>query len=144
MIRLAKPDDAIAVHCLLKQLKREARLPYGDYYERFCRLISCKDHCYFVKERGGVAVGLIGLTFCIEETLYGAKKCAWINSFIVEEGCRKRGIGTMLLEWAEQAAKEKGCEFVQLITLLEREDAQAFYEKHGFTKTSYRYKKVLS
>ena len=56
--------------------------------------------------------------------------CAEIRQFWVEESRRRQGLGTALLEAAEQEARRRGCTSVLLMTF--RFQAPAFYARHGF------------
>jgi GNAT superfamily N-acetyltransferase len=76
----------------------------------------------FVKdEQGRVVVGICGNTWggCLE-----------IRQFWVEEARRNQGLGTKLLQAAEQEARRRGCQQVILMTFTFQ--APAFYAKHGF------------
>jgi GNAT superfamily N-acetyltransferase len=56
--------------------------------------------------------------------------CAEIRQFWVEEGRRKQGLGTRLLEAAEQEARRRGCWHMLLMTFSFQ--APVFYVKRGF------------
>ncbi len=56
--------------------------------------------------------------------------CLEIRQFWVEEARRKKGLGTRLLEAAEQEALRRGCRQVLLATFSFQ--APAFYARHGF------------
>jgi GNAT superfamily N-acetyltransferase len=55
---------------------------------------------------------------------------AEIRQFWVEEGRRKQGLGTRLLEAAEEEASRRGCRHMLLMTFSFQ--APAFYAKRGF------------
>ncbi|MCD6573014.1 MAG: GNAT family N-acetyltransferase [Thermoplasmata archaeon] len=57
-------------------------------------------------------------------------KEAQIRYMAVEEGYRRRGIGSMMLRRLEEMAKEKGAEY---IILNARENAVNFYKKNGYS-----------
>ncbi len=50
----------------------------------------------------------------------------------VDALCQFIGVGTMLLEKVEQAAREEGCTKLWTITTNDRLDAQRFFQKRGF------------
>lgn len=83
----------------------------------FCRVVKDEDN--------NIVAGIAGWTW--------ANACE-ITQLWVDEKVRRKGIGEMLLEMAEEEAKNKGC----VIVLVKTYSFQApfFYEKHGY-KTAY-------
>ena len=53
------------------------------------------------------------------------------------------GLGTALLTLAESNAKAKGARLITLSSQFKRTKAHEFYEKLGYTKTSFAFKKYL-
>jgi|LauGreDrversion4_2_1035121.scaffolds.fasta_scaffold1564805_1 glucosamine-phosphate N-acetyltransferase len=56
-----------------------------------------------------------------------------IEDFVIDEGHRKTGLGSKLLNLAKLYAKEVGC---YKILLSCKDEVKMFYEKNGFQKTS--------
>lgn len=68
------------------------------------------------------------LAGCAGNTMYGS---LFIGNLWVSEPLRGKGIGTQLMQRAEQLAKERGCHFIALNTF--DWEALDFYRKLGFT-----------
>lgn len=72
---------------------------------------------------------------------FGIKKgCDWyknhkvgvVGQFAVYPSFQKRGLGTVLLELAEEEAKREGMDEISLDTAEQATHLQNFYEKHGY------------
>lgn len=79
-------------------------------------------------------VGVMQLTFTPYLTYQGGWR-ATIEGVRTSSTTRGQGIGTKLIKWGIQRAKERGCHLVQLTTDKKREDALRFYEQIGFVAT---------
>jgi GNAT superfamily N-acetyltransferase len=62
---------------------------------------------------------------------------------VVDEGHRGHGIGHMLVEAAETAAREAACSRIEATSALHRAGAQRFYERLGYQRTSAHFLKRL-
>jgi GNAT superfamily N-acetyltransferase len=56
---------------------------------------------------------------------------------------RGTGVGRVMLEWAVEECRKRGCGVVQLTSDERRSDAHKFYEALGFRPTHLGYKLLL-
>ncbi len=56
----------------------------------------------------------------------------WLNELYVAQEARAHGLGTQLLNQAQQWAKEKGCNYLAMVTHPRNERAQNLYAAEGF------------
>ncbi len=140
-IRSANARDAEDIATLCHQLGYPSS---QEQVERRLRQIQQDEsHAVYVAERyGGRVVGWVHVHLC---QLVVADLQAEIGGLVVDEGYRQRGIGRLLMEWAEQWAREKGCGTVHLRSNIVREDARVFYERIGYSdvKTQRTFRKAL-
>ena len=62
-----------------------------------------------------------------------------IEAICVDENCRGKGIGTLLLEYIKKIGKEQGCTDMYLTVNQENENAIKVYEKFGFKVKNIAY-----
>ncbi|SFS01541.1 Acetyltransferase (GNAT) family protein [Halomicrobium zhouii] len=65
------------------------------------------------------------------------RRHAWVHDFVVDEAYRGEGHGAALLEWIEQWAAERDCEYVALANVLDNDEAREFYEANGMETWGY-------
>ena len=88
---------------------------------------------YFVAENGGEIIGLISLRKRkIKEWPFWEKQIMYIETLVVLERYRLRGIGTQLIELAERFTKEGGLDTLRACSFCEY-NADNFYLKLGFS-----------
>ena len=89
----------------------------------------------------GRVVGFIGLlTLPVYEH---SLPIGWILALCVSPESQRQGVGRALIQAAEAHYRDKGVTDVRLHSGLQREGAHDFYEKVGFAKSGYRFKKKL-
>lgn len=66
-----------------------------------------------------------------------------VVALAVDKNYQKRGVGTKLLEAAEQYALEQGIKIISLNSGLAREEAHRFYEGKGYRKKGYSFIKKI-
>jgi ribosomal protein S18 acetylase RimI-like enzyme len=128
-----------AVHHLLPQMSRSARLPSGLEIDeivssRATTLLlasddgSGSDEADEVGERDGPIVGMLTLvTFRLPT---GVR--AWIEDVVVDTGSRGRGVGEALTQAAIELAADRGAQTVDLTSRPSREAANRLYRRMGF------------
>jgi GNAT superfamily N-acetyltransferase len=121
---------------------RETPDDLAPYVEAFERIAAEPQHRLVVAERDGAVVGTLQLTVLPGLSRRGSSR-ALVEAVRVDSGVRGGGLGTQLLTWAIEAARESGCAVVQLTTDASRADAHRFYERLGFVGSHLGYKLPL-
>ncbi len=104
---------------------------YIDAFNNICNdknsilLVSCDD---------AKVVGSLQITFTQYLSCKGGMR-ATIENVFVDKSCRNLGVGTQLMKYAVDLAKDKNCSIVQLTSNKTRKDAHRFYERLGFHAT---------
>jgi GNAT superfamily N-acetyltransferase len=116
-----------------------------SYLRAFQEIDADPRHRLIVAEDGdadGVVVATLQLSYLPQLSHRGSER-AQIESVRVASARRGSGIGRALMQWAVEAAQERGCPIVQLTTNTTRRDAHRFYESLGFTASHVGMKRTL-
>jgi ribosomal protein S18 acetylase RimI-like enzyme len=104
---------------------------------------------HFVESENAEAIvaqsedGIIGF-LTIEKTdyppypMFKRHRHAMIHTLVVDESCRRQGVGAMLLEAARDWTRNHGAHFLQTNVWCANKAASAFYVKHGFKTVSQK------
>ena len=105
-----------------------------SYFDAFEAIRAETNHHLYVAEADGHIVGTFHLTFL---TYLGAagRPDAQIEAIHVAASHRGHGIGTRMLEWAIDQARQRNCRRVQLTTDKRRSEAHKLYLRLGFEFT---------
>ena len=101
------------------------------YYAGFDAVQATPNILLMVAEQSGDIVGCFQLCFLPGISSQGATR-ALIEDVRVATRCRGQGIGELLLRWAMDEARRRGCKVFELLTHETRIDAQRFYKRLGF------------
>ena len=149
MIREARREDVAAIVHLLAddRLGAEREVvsdpPADVYFEAFDRVAADPRNLLAVAEdAGGAVVGTLQMTFIPGLSNQGAE-LALIEAVRVDSGLRGQGLGQVIIAWALDEARRRGCRFVELFTHASRVDAQRFYERLGFEKSHAGMRRAL-
>jgi ribosomal protein S18 acetylase RimI-like enzyme len=101
-------------------------------YERaFDAIDGDPAHLLVVGELNGEVVATFQLSFLPGLSRKGSWR-AQIEAVRVSEVLRGQGVGALMIQWAIDQARERGCSLVQLTTDKSRAAAHRFYERLGF------------
>ncbi|MER8420181.1 GNAT family N-acetyltransferase [Mesorhizobium sp. M1329] len=113
-----------------------------SYLDAFRAIDADPNQLLAVAVDAGQVVGTLQLSF-----LPGiSRKGAWrgqIEGVRVARQWRSRGVGKLMIEWAIETCRSRGCSLIQLTTDNGRREAHAFYERLGFTASHLGYKMGL-
>jgi GNAT superfamily N-acetyltransferase len=102
-----------------------------SYYFAFEQIERHPNHELIVAERDGEVIGTLHLMFLPSISFQGGLR-AQIESVRVDRRFQSQGIGSTMMKWTIERAKQRGAHVVQLTTHKTRVDAHRFYERLGF------------
>ncbi|MCB2427881.1 GNAT family N-acetyltransferase [Methylophaga pinxianii] len=79
-------------------------------------------------------IGMVNLLYTVSTAL--GSRVAILEDMVIAPQQRGLGVGSLLLNYAIDFAKQKGCKRITLLTDNDNEAAHRFYEQHGFTESS--------
>lgn len=140
-IRRCEVDDFERILPLLRQLWPNKKLNVESLRKVFVDGIYSPAQEYVCAEIGSTMVGFCSLV--LKNNLWQEGNLGHIDELVVDGKHRGHGVGTQLLEYIVQVAKERGCRRVELDTAFHRKQAHQFYEQRGFENRAYLFSKVL-
>lgn len=137
VFRIARREDVAAIVRMLADDELGSQREVYDeplpesYYTAFEQLDQDANHELAVAESSGKVVGTLHLMFLPSLSYQGGVR-AQIESVRVDRECQNKGIGSRMMKWAIERARQRGAHIVQLTTHNSRADAHRFYERLGF------------
>jgi N-acetylglutamate synthase-like GNAT family acetyltransferase len=138
-IRDARADDGRSLAQLLAQLGYPSSVE--ALIQRADRLAKSASDRLVVAELDGQVVGLASVHVSL--ALEYDEPAAKLSAIVVDESCRRRGIGEALVGAMEEEARSRGCRLIFLTTAERRGAAHDFYRRLGFEETGRRFAKRL-
>ncbi|WP_435921394.1 GNAT family N-acetyltransferase [Paenibacillus sp. DYY-L-2] len=142
IIRKYHAKDLDSLTSLMEDLgyptSRENMMP------RMERIQSNPMYFTFVAEASGAVVGMIGVHLA---HYYEDDGCAtYISALVTKREYQGKGIGTSLMRYVEEWAREQGSNTIVLTSGIkeERLKAHAFYKARGFEINGYRFVKKFN
>ena len=137
IFRLARRSDLPSIVRLLaddelgsQRERYEDPLP-AEYSVAFEQISRDPNHELIVAEYAGQVIGTLHLMFLPSVSFRGGLR-AQIESVRVDRTLRSRGVGSEMMQWALQRARQQGARVVQLTSHKTRRAAHRFYERLGF------------
>ena len=144
--RRARRDDVPGLIGLLADdpLGRARETPDDQtpYYAAFDEIDADPKQYLAAVELDGDLVGTFQITVIPNFGRKGMKRCL-IEAVHIRPGLQGQGLGTRMMQWAIDYAREAGCGMVQLTSSNLRPDAHRFYERLGFEHTHAGFKLYL-
>ena len=144
--RQATRDDLQAIVDMLSDdhlgTTRESPDDLTPYEAAFEAIDRDPNQILVICEREGAIVGTMQLTITPGLSHKGASRMT-VEGVRVHSDARGTGLGSDMIRWAVEKARERNCRMVQLTTDKSRPDAHRFYERHGFQPTHVGYKLKL-
>ena len=145
-IRPATIDDVPVIVAMLADdplgASRESPDDLAPYREAFERIAGDPRQHLFIAERDGHPAGTFQLTIINGLSRRGTTR-AQIESVRIHRGMRGTGLGSELIRWAIEAARQHGADLIQLTSDASRTDAHRFYERLGFVNSHAGFKLAL-
>ncbi|WP_159706529.1 GNAT family N-acetyltransferase [Arthrobacter sp. 18067] len=134
-LRRARKGDLPRILALLADdqlgATRESVDDLAPYERAFDAIDADPAHLLVVGELAGDVVATFQLSYLPALSRKGSWR-AQIEAVRVSEVLRGQGVGALMVEWAIEQARERGCSLVQLTTDKSRVAAHRFYERLGF------------
>ena len=109
------------------------------FAERFEALCTTPHSAVLVAEAQGCIVGLVSVHSF--EMLHRSGRLGRITALVVASSARGHGVGSRLLEAAEEHLQQSGCTMLEVTSNDRRSDAHAFYAARGYREKRVRFVK---
>jgi len=141
-IREASRHDFPAVCGIMRADLGVEALDEQEAVRRFERIAALPDWRVFVAVADGETVGFLSAEW--RELLHHRPgSYAEIMALAVSGGHRRSGAGAKLVAAAEAWAREHGASEMVLHSQMRREGAHLFYQRQGYQKKSFFFRKIL-
>jgi GNAT superfamily N-acetyltransferase len=79
-------------------------------------------------------IAMVNILYTISTAL--GDRVAILEDMVVSPKARGKGVGSMLMEYSLDLAKQNGCKRITLLTDFDNDGAHRFYQQHGFVRSS--------
>jgi len=114
----------------------------GDYQKAFSNIYALPGCELLVAEESGEVVGTTMLMI-VPNLSHKGLPWAIVENVVIDEKCRRSGIGKLLMDYCADRAKEAGCYKVQLLSNKRRNEAHKFYNSIGYEASAEGFRLYL-
>ena len=140
-IRRANKDDYQEILRLFTDFVEQPDRYVNKDNDSFLQFIDSENNFVDVAEEKGNLYAFV--TYSIRTVVRYPKPVLEVEELYVDPKYRKSGIGTKLLERVIDFAKRTNSQQIHIVSDLSRLGAHEFYQKVGFEKHGYYFKKVI-
>ncbi len=138
-VQIANSDEQIQ-SCFLVMHQLRPHLVESEFVERVREQMKEAYQLAFIMEEGEVNACA---GFRISNNLFMGKNL-YVDDLISAEDQRSKGLGTSLMTWLRELAKQEGCQVLHLDSGTHRKDAHRFYFREGMHIASYHFSEDLN
>lgn len=143
MIREVTREDADRVAELFRQLWPQKVIETERVRGMLVTYLEEPSYCIYGYEDEGTLCGLITVSFRC--TFFQDGEVASIEDLVVDEARGREGIGAALVEFVEDKVVKNGrADGMEAISDLYREAAHGFWEKCGYSRLAFQFRKEMS
>jgi predicted N-acetyltransferase YhbS len=135
LLRPATDADAKHVAPLLAELGYPAK--EADVRDRLRRSLRRDSGCFLLAQSASEVVGLLSAE--LVPYFPSGSTISRITSLVISANHRGKGIGEKLVAGATAFARKNHCSGIEITSAEHRLDAHRFYQRLGFSRTSFRF-----
>jgi len=141
LIRKIQKTDLNEITLLFKQLWPDTFIKQENIASILDKYLTDENYEIYCFEKEKI-LGLI--TLSKRPAFFYGGKVAVIEDIIVDKGKRRFGIGRKLVKFVEREMKTQGIKGIELSSDLYRHEAHQFWEKLGYEKSAFQFRKILN
>jgi N-acetylglutamate synthase-like GNAT family acetyltransferase len=139
LLRSATETDAKHVASLLAELGYPSK--EADVRNRLRDFLHSQTTCFLLAQSASEVIGLVSAEL-VPYFPNGSTICR-VTALVVSTHHRGRRVGEKLLAGVADFAREHDCSGIEITSAEHRLDAHRFYERLGFSRTSFRFFQAL-
>lgn len=141
LIETAGAEDCMDIGNLIITELGYAELDLEGLKATLRQMLEDGNYATYVAKAQGKAVGFMGI--CKNLTFEMSGEVVRVTALAVDRNYQRMGIGAKLLEQAEKYDRENNINYITLTSGMHRTGAHLFYERSGFEKKGFNFKKHL-